>query len=466
MIIEQLIANIKSVGVFAIVLSILIVVHEWGHFITAKRAGIGVERFSLGFGPKLFSRVFNGTEFLLCLIPLGGYVKMMGDERSECSGDPKEFYSQPPGKRALVILNGPVVNFIFAYLCLICVFLLGYPGGSTKITKVDINGPAQQAGLIAGDRIVEIDSKKVYGLNNLRVRLEGSTDKRILVSVLRNGQKVDVYVEPTITSEQNILGENRSMRDIGISLMPNKIGNVREDYPAYKAGLRESDQIIQIDSKMIFDWEDIYNSILKSTGDTIQVKFIRDEKEMMLEIEPKIETMKNESGDMAERRIVGISPLGEFESFRFGVVNSVTFAFEELIYITVTTYKSIFYMITGAISAKESVTGPVGIFYVIKEAARMGLSHLLFILGVISASLAIFNLLPVVPLDGGHLFLLGLEKVRGKPLSEKTDEIIAKIGFTLIIFLALFVFYSDFARQGWIEGIQRNFSKMLKLFKF
>jgi len=157
MIIEQLIANIKSVGIFAVVLSILIVVHEWGHYITAKRAGIGVERFSLGFGPKLFSKVFNGTEFLLCLIPLGGYVKMMGDERSECTGDAKEFYSQPPGKRALVILNGPVVNFIFAYLCLVCVFLLGYPGGSTKITKIEINGPAHKAGLMVGDKIIEVD---------------------------------------------------------------------------------------------------------------------------------------------------------------------------------------------------------------------------------------------------------------------------------------------------------------------
>ncbi|HBG60358.1 MAG: RIP metalloprotease RseP [Omnitrophica WOR_2 bacterium GWF2_38_59] len=466
MIIEQLIANIKSVGIFAVVLSILIVVHEWGHYITAKRAGIGVERFSLGFGPKLFSKVFNGTEFLLCLIPLGGYVKMMGDERSECTGDAKEFYSQPPGKRALVILNGPVVNFIFAYLCLVCVFLLGYPGGSTKITKIEINGPAHKAGLMVGDKIIEVDSTKVYGLNNLRTRLEGSTDKRILISVVRNEQKIDAYVEPTVTSEQNILGENRSVRDIGISLMPNKIGDVREDYPAYKAGLREGDKIIQIDSNMIFDWEDIYNSILKSTGEIIQVRFIRDEKEMTVEIGPKIEAMKNESGETVERRIVGISPLGEFDSFRFGLVNSVRFAFEELVFITVTTYKSIYYMITGAISAKESVTGPVGIFYVIKEAARMGLSHLLFILGVISASLAIFNLLPVVPLDGGHLLFLGIEKVRGKPLSEKTDEIIAKVGFTLIIFLALFVFYSDFSRQGWIEGIQKIFGKMLSLFKF
>lgn len=466
MIIEQLIANIKSVGVFAVVLSILIVVHEWGHFITAKRAGIGVERFSLGFGPKLFSRVFNGTEFLLCLIPLGGYVKMMGDERSECSGDPQEFYSKAPGTRALVIFNGPVVNYMFAYLCLACVFMLGYPGGSTRITKVDFGGPAQQAGLMAGDRIVEIDSKKVYGLNNLRTRLEGNADKNMVVSVIRDGQKVEVNVEPEIISGQNILGEDRNIRDIGISFMPNNIGDVREDYPAYKAGMRENDKIIRIDSKEIYDWEDIYNGILNSTGESIKITLMREGSLVDLYVVPKIELMKNAKGDEVERRIIGISPLGELDSFKFGFLDSVKFAFEELLYVTVTTYKSIFYMITGAISAKESVTGPVGIFYVIKEAASMGLSHLLFILGVISASLAIFNLLPVVPLDGGHLFLIGIEKLRGRPLSEKTDEFIAKVGFTLIIILALFVFYSDFARQGWIAGFQEFFGKMLMMLKF
>jgi len=121
-------------------------------------------------------------------------------------------------------------------------------------------------------------------------------------------------------------------------------------------------------------------------------------------------------------------------------------------------------MITGAISAKESVTGPVGIFYIVKGAAESGISHLLFILGVISASLAIFNLLPVIPLDGGHLFLFAIEKVRGKALHPRVDEYISRFGFGLIILLAAFVFYSDFARFGWIENISSWFGSVRKIF--
>ena len=122
------------------------------------------------------------------------------------------------------------------------------------------------------------------------------------------------------------------------------------------------------------------------------------------------------------------------------------------------TYKAIYFMLTGSMSAKESVTGPIGIFYIIKSAAEMGISHLLFIVGVISASLAIFNLLPVIPLDGGHLFLLGIERLRGKSLPAKIDEMIARVGFSLIIMLAVYVFYSDFVRFGWIDKIKSIFS--------
>ena len=123
--IESFIANIESLGIFLIVLSILVVVHEWGHFITAKKCGVRVERFSLGFGPKLWSKVHNGTEFVVSAVLLGGYVKMAGDERDNCKGTPDEFYSQPIGKRSLIVVNGPVVNFLLAYICLSWVFMIG-----------------------------------------------------------------------------------------------------------------------------------------------------------------------------------------------------------------------------------------------------------------------------------------------------------------------------------------------------
>ena len=181
MIIDFIFSNIKNVFIFAGFLSVLIVVHEWGHFITAKKLGIDVERFSLGFGPKLYSKVHNGTEFLLCLIPLGGYVKMAGDEKSECKGDPGEFYSKSPGKRALVIINGPITNFILAYVCLVLVFMLGFPDLSNKVGKLLDGYPAQVAGMQIGDIVTSINDEKIQNWSDLQKAVSTSEGLQIEV---------------------------------------------------------------------------------------------------------------------------------------------------------------------------------------------------------------------------------------------------------------------------------------------
>lgn len=354
---------LKNMGIFAAVLSVLIVVHEWGHFITARKLGVKVERFALGFGPRLFSWVYDGTEFSLCLIPLGGYVKMAGDERSNYHGAPDEFFSKPPGQRALIVLNGPVVNFVLAYVCLLFVFMLGYP-----------------------------------------------------------------------------------------DLAP-KIGKVLEGYPAQAAGLRPGDKIVRIDSHTVETWTEVQKNIAESKNEQIVFVVLRGNEEIQKIVRPKIEDRKNIFGQKKTTPTVGIVPQEEIVVFKYPFQEALVRAYRKLAEVTVMTYKSIYYMITGSMSAKESMTGPIGIFYIVKAAADMGFSHLLYIVGIISASLAIFNLLPVIPLDGGHLFLLAVEKIRGKALPEKVDEAIARVGFSLIICLALFVFYSDFLRFGWIEKI-------------
>ena len=167
--------------------------------------------------------------------------------------------------------------------------------------------------------------------------------------------------------------------------------------------------------------------------------------------------MKNIFGQSKVARLVGIRPAEEIVSLKYDFGTSVVKSLQKLVEITVITYKTLYFMLTGTMSAKDSVTGPIGIFYIIKSAAEMGFNHLVFILGMISASLALFNLLPIVPLDGGHLFFLALEKLRGKTLPEKIDEYIVKIGVSLFILLALFVFYSDFSRFGWIDKIKKFF---------
>src|SRR3989338_1159767 len=132
--------------IFIAVLSILVLVHEWGHFIAAKSLGVKVQKFSMGFGPKLFSRFHNGTEFMVCAIPLGGFVKMAGDERSECEGKKEEFYSNPVGHRAIIVIMGPLVNFVFAFICFYITFIIGYPNLAARVGKIMEGYPAYTAG--------------------------------------------------------------------------------------------------------------------------------------------------------------------------------------------------------------------------------------------------------------------------------------------------------------------------------
>ncbi len=352
-----------SVLVFIIVLSILIVVHEYGHFAMAKFLKVKVERFALGFGPKLFSRMHDGTEFALCLIPLGGYVKMAGDERAHCCGKSDEFYTHSPGHRSLIVLMGPIVNFILAYLCFVVVFLIGFPAMSPKVGELIDKYPAQAAGMQVGDKILRIDSKNIESWEDMQQYVTASTTPVLNFVVLRSGQEIPVAISPRIEKLENIFGQKENIR------------------------------------------------------------------------------------------LVGIRPTEDLVLLKYGPGESLVKSYEKLREITFTTYKALYRMATGAMSAKDSMTGPIGIFYIIKRAAELGFTYVVFIMGIISASLAIFNLLPFPVLDGGHLVLCAFEKIRGHPLSQNIDDAINRVGVGLIICLAVFVFYSDFVRFGIIDKV-------------
>jgi len=361
--------------IFIFILSILILVHEWGHFMTARKCGVKVEQFALGFGPRLFGWMHDGTEFCLCAIPLGGFVKMAGDERDKCLGSKDEYFAKSAAQRALIILMGPVVNLILAFACFWVVFMIGYVDMDKSsqqvapvVGQVLEHSPAQQAGLKLGDRILSVDHHSIAHWTELQYLVTHSTVHRLNLVIKRQTQEISLNITPEETNQQDIFGRQHKTRRIGVA--PVAINNAKD---------------------------------------------------------------------------IVITRYGFVESFRK--------AGEELLSIAVKTYSALYEMAIGARSPKEAM-GIVGMFFVIKFALTIGFSFVLHIVGVISASLAIFNLLPVIPLDGGHLFLIALEKIRGRALSMKTDQFIAKAGFTLIIMLALFVFYSDFERIGLIDKIR------------
>jgi len=352
-----------SIVIFVLVLSFLIVVHEMGHFIVAKAVGVRVERFALGFGPVLYSKTIAGTEFMICAIPLGGYVKPAGEDRLHSEGKADEFCSKPPGHRALIAVMGPVVNYVLAYLCLCIVFMIGYP------------------------------------------------------------------------------------------TLSNTVGEVMDGYPAQQSGLLSGDKIVRIDSQDIKSWDDVKNYISQSTAAELNLVIVRDGNEVQKTLFPRNDVLENIFGQKENVRVIGIQPKEEITVFKYGFGEAVVRSGQKLWEITSLTYKALYRIATGAMAAKDAVTGPVGIFFIIKEAAEMGISYLLYIVGIISASLAIFNLLPFPVLDGGHLVLLAIEKIRGRALPENIEENIIRFGVSMLICLAIFVFYSDFARLGWIDKV-------------
>ena len=344
--------------IFLFILSILILVHEFGHFIIAKRIGVRVEQFSLGFGPVLFKRKKKDTEYSLSIFPLGGFVKLAGDSLEEYTGKPDEYFSKPPGKRFWIIFFGPLLNYLSGILFLWFIFFAGYPTLTTKVGALIDGFGAKSAGIKIGDKITAIDGKKV-------------------------------------------------------------------EY-----------------------WEDLQRIIYsKKSADYVSVSLLRENKELSVSVRIREQQLKDQIGRERKFGLLGITPFSEVVKVKHGFFKSFILGVNKANDLTVMTYKAIGLLITGNLSMRESMTGPLGIFFITSQAASLGFIAILHLMAVLSLSLAIFNLLPLPVLDGGHIAFLGLEKIRGKTLSLKAEQAVNKIGVTFIMFLAVLVTYNDIVKN-------------------
>jgi regulator of sigma E protease len=355
---------------FLIVLGLLVLVHEFGHFIAAKRLGVRVEKFSIGFGPKLFSVKRGETEYLVSAVPLGGYIKMAGDEPGERLSDkPWEFLSRRPFDRFKIIAAGPLFNYILAFLIFSVIYMFG---------------------------------------------------------------------NPTLTSE---------------------VGGFVKDYPAEKQGvLLKGDKITAVDGKSVKYWEDMTEAIRSHSGGEMRLLVERQGRLIEIGITPMIRKAKDIFGNDISIAQIGIAPSQKIERIRYGFFKAVGMGFKLLMKLTYMTYKALWSVLTGKMSLKDSVSGPIGIFVLTGEFAKLGFIYLVHFIGILSASLAIFNVLPLPILDGGHIMFLIVEKIRGRPLSVKTQEAIANVGVALLVLLTAFVLYNDMMRFG-------IFGKAMGLFK-
>ncbi len=429
---------------FIVVLSILIFIHELGHFLVAKLTGVGVEVFSLGFGPRLTGVKVGETEYRISALPFGGYVKMVGtslDEELSEEDKKRSFLHKPLLSRTAIVSAGSIMNLLLAVVLFPVIYMIGisvpaYFEREPRIGFVEPEGPAGRAGLRAGDVVEYVNDTAVKTWEDLVGIVAVNPEKTLRFRVRRDGEVVDVEIVP---EESRLTGEGVA----GIyPVMEPVIGGVSEGYPASQAGIKPGDRIISIDGIPIQHWAEL-EGIIHRSGEKKVFVVERDGESLTFEITPRF----NEEMQVF---LVGITPYEPTVVKRYGFFEAVARGIGTSVEMTVKLFVVIKGLITGEYSIK-TLGGPIMIAQVAGRAAESGLVDLLFLVAFLSLQLGILNLLPVPVLDGGYLVFFAIEFVRGKPLNEKVVEVAQQIGMVLLVALMLLVTYNDIFRLfGWL----------------
>lgn len=398
----------------------------------AKRAGVRVEKFSLGFGPKIIGFEKGGTEYLISAIPLGGYVKMAGEHPDdETTNAPDEFPSKTVWQRATIVATGPLTNILLAFIVMPVVFMIGAPVETpARIGHVESGSAAEQAGFMAGDVIEKINGRRITGWEKALMLIAVNPDSDVSVQVDRSGEKKVLTLRPAVATELRI-GSAGILPD-----MPVEFGRVSAGLPADKAGIRPKDRVISVDGKAVIHWMQFAEMVNQSKGEAITLVIERDGRRMTVVVTPV---------EVEGRFRIGVEPIRRLEVRKHGFIDAIMLGFArtvDTIDITLITLKK---LLTFDLSIK-TLGGPVMIAQMSGEAAKMGLSAFLILLATLSISLGILNLLPIPVLDGGMLLFLMIEAVRKKPLSRKVMEVAHGIGAAVLITLILVVSYNDVMR--------------------
>ncbi len=418
---------------FLIVIGILVFVHEFGHFVMAKRAGVRVEKFSLGMGPKLFGFKKGDTEYVLSALPLGGYVKMAGENPDEePTGAPDEFQSKTVWQRAKIAVTGPLTNIILAFIIMPFVFMVGtYSEGPAKVGYVEADSPAARAGFMAGDVLEKINGRSISDWTKALTLIAVNPDTDVTVIIDRQGEKKTLTLRPEMATELKI-GTSGLVPDI-----PAEIGKLKPGFPAEQAGIMVNDKIIAVDGKTIYHWNQFSALVRDSKGNKLTLTLERNGTRM-----EKIVVPKEDGG----RQVIGVEPVMRLVFKKYGFFESLRLGFDKTIESVDLTFITLKKLITFDLSIK-TLGGPVMIAQMSGQAAAAGLSAFLSLLAIISISLGVLNLLPIPVLDGGLVLFLVIEAIRKKPLSRKTMEVSQSIGAGLLITLIAVVSYNDVMRM-------------------
>ena len=428
---------------FLFVLGVLIFVHELGHFMAARRVGVRVLTFSLGFGPKILKFKRGDTEYCISAVPLGGYVKMAGESPEDPrSGAPDEFMSKTKWERFQILIMGPVMNIALAVVVLAIVLAQGaevpaYEGKSPLVGAVEQGSVAQRAGLMRGDRLLTVAGDDVPTWRDVDMAIGMQANRDIGITFDRGGRTQSVTVRPTAQGRYEI-------GDIGV--LPDVSPSVRSVVPgdpADRAGVKTGDIVVSVDGERVIFARHLAEAISRNGGKQIELLIRRGADELKVPVTPE------QRGD---KGLIGVSISEETRTFKPGPIEAVRLSVEQNIASSGLIFRTLGGLFTGATSVRQ-LQGPVGIAQLSGESAQAGWVALLSLMAVISLNLGLLNLMPVPVLDGGHILIMALEGVARRDFSMQVKEKMLLAGFVVLMMLMVTVIYNDLTRVSWIERL-------------
>jgi regulator of sigma E protease len=447
---------LQTIVVTLVTLGILVTIHEYGHFWVARRCGVKVLRFSIGFGKSLY-RWYDkrDTEFVIAAIPLGGYVKMLDEREGEV--DPAElelaFNRKPVLQRIAVVIAGPLANFLLAVLAFWFLFVIGVRGVAPIIDGVAPDSIAWHAGLEPGQEILAVDGVATSTRQQLTMQLLDRLGESGTIRFTVKYPDSALEYESTASLDQWLAGEDEPdlLDGLGLKLYSPRwlarIGEVLPDSPAERAGLQVGDLLLRADEVELGGWMEWVDYVRDHPGTRVQLQLERDGELLETTITPARKT--TEDGEVYGQ--VGVSveapewPENFIREARYGPLAAVVPAMQRTWDLSLFTLDAVKKMLSGLISPKN-LSGPISIAKVASASAKSGLESYIGFLALLSISLGVLNLLPIPVLDGGHLMFYLIELVKGSPVSEKAQSIGYQLGMMLLIGVMVLAFYNDLAR--------------------
>jgi len=444
---------IYSIPSFLVAITILVAIHEYGHYWVAKTLGVKILRYSIGFGKPLYKKTFGAdkTEFVIAAIPLGGYVKMLDEREADVAASelPRAFNRQSVSKRFAIVFAGPLFNFIFAVFAYWAMFVNGTPGIKPIVSDIAADSPAQIAGLRQGDTIVSINDFETPVWDVVIAEfVPALMDASITKVIVKNKDGIMDELSFNFSSVKFDLEQDNIFKTLGFQpwrpALIAEVGAVLEGEPADKAGVLKGDVILAVNGISVKDWNGMAKEISKYPEQRVNLRLKRQNDTREIDIITKSIQVKNKKIGR-----VGIAPVSfpdEMKTtYQYSIFESIPKAIETTWLSSKRTVNFLYKMVVGEISLKN-ISGPISIAKYAGLAADAGFSKFVGLLAIISISLGVLNLLPIPMLDGGHLMYYVIEIIKGSPVSASAEMFGQQIGLVLLLMLMSLAFYNDLLR--------------------